>query len=128
MIKKTLEKLEERKPNQTERIINALRDGGINGTTTDVLSKISLRYGSRLSELYTKGYKIETVPIDESQIIFKYILLAEPIIKIKKKTGKELVMDEIKNYGNLISDLELEKILKKTDCIISRKSSRVRND
>lgn len=128
MTKKTLEKLEERKPNQTERIINALRNGGINGTTTDILSKISLRYGSRLSELYTKGYKIETIPIDESQTIFKYILLAEPIVKVRKKTGKELVMDEIKNHGNLISNLELEKILKKTDCIISRKSSRIRND
>ena len=50
----------ERIPSQIEKIINLLKESGEEGATNIQLSNISLKYATRISELRSKGYEIET--------------------------------------------------------------------
>jgi hypothetical protein len=60
-----------KRANQRDRILALLQAAGPTGCTNLLLSRIGLRYGSRVWEL-RKSWDIETV--QESETIFRFIL------------------------------------------------------
>lgn len=65
-----------RLPSQKESILRLLREAGAIGVTNARLTKVAMRYGAPLGQLYQDGYKIETVNLGDG--IVKYILRSEP--------------------------------------------------
>jgi hypothetical protein len=70
------EEAKERIPSQLDKLIRALKDAGDDGLTNIELSKICLRYDSRLSDLRRKGFLIETESIGKS--LYRYYLRKTP--------------------------------------------------
>ena|SRR3982750_4679602 len=83
---------------QRQKIINALKEAGAEGMTNSELSKISLRYGAHLGELYRKGYKITKQNLDGG--LYKYVLIAEPAdYKYFKNAQIQTIEDVSEEYG-----------------------------
>ena len=80
-----------------------LRDAGEDGVTNAEMSKVSLRYGGHINELYRKGYKIKKFNLDGG--LFRYILISEPANIIYFKNANDETIEDIeKMFGNEVSD------------------------
>lgn len=95
--------MEKRLITQRQKIINALKEAGSEGMTNAELSKISLRYGGHLGDLYRKGYKITKQNLDGG--LYKYVLIAEPAdIKYFKNATEETIDELEKIHGEEIAN------------------------
>ena len=111
----------QRIPSQTERIINLLRTAGADGVTNHQLSKISLKYDSRISELRMRGYEIETT--HEKKGVYKYFLIKTPSIDtIYLNATDEILMLIDTDFGGNIQSKELKSLLELMHFHITRKS------
>jgi RNA binding exosome subunit len=91
---------------QKQKIINALRLAGSEGVTNAELSKISLRYGGHLGNLYRQGYKILKYNLDGG--LYKYVLIAEPADYKYFKNAQEEILEAMaeKHTEEVAKDLE----------------------
>jgi hypothetical protein len=111
----------QRIPSQTERIINLLKDAGADGVTNHQLSKISLKYDSRISELRMRGFEIETT--HEKKGVYKYILKKTPSIdSLFLNATDEILMLIDTDFGGTIQSKELKSLLDLMHFHITRKS------
>lgn len=111
---------ESRRITQRQKIIHMLREAGNEGCTNIELSKISLRYGAHLGELYTKGYRIKKVYLDGG--VFKYFLVSVPgDIKHFKNAQEEVLNDIEEYYDDAIQSSQLEVLLEEKHFHIIRK-------
>lgn len=111
--------MERRLVTQRQKIINALKEAGTDGMTNAELSKISLRYGGHLGDLYRKGYKILKTNLDGG--LYKYVLLAEPADIKFFKNAQEETFEAIDEKGQVTSE-ELKELLDNKYFHIIRKS------
>lgn len=110
----------ERIPTQHEKIIHLLKVAGEEGVTNSELSKVSLQYSSRISELYMLGYITETIPVKDG--VYKYVLIKiVPAFDIKKARD-EILMIIQKDYDDRISSYELDQLLDEKYFNIHRRS------
>jgi hypothetical protein len=94
---------------QKQKIINALKDAGEDGMTNAELSKISLRYGGHIGNLYREGYKIKKYNLDGG--LYKYVFVSEPsTIKFFRNAQEEIIEDMGDIFGDSVSD-ELKNLL-----------------
>lgn len=111
----------QRIPSQTERMIKLLREAGENGVTNHALSKISLKYDSRISELRMRGYEIETT--HEKKGVYKYILKKTPSAdSLYLNATDEILMLIDTDFGGNIQSKELKSLLELMHFHITRKS------
>ena len=111
----------QRIPSQTERMIKLLREAGADGVTNHELSKISLKYDSRISELRMRGYEIETT--HEKKGVYRYILIKAPSIDtIYLNATDEILMLIDTDFGGTIQSKELKSLLDLMHFHITRKS------
>lgn len=89
------------------KVLTALRSVGKEGITNVELSKINIRYGGYLGNLYQQGYDIRTD--DMGNGIFKYTLISEPSKIVKREKAKDVLLKNAVNAG--ISEEALEKLL-----------------
>jgi len=111
--------LDRRLITQRQKIIAALKDAGLEGITNAELSKISLRYGGHLGDLYRKGYKIQKVNLDGG--IYKYILLSEPSQDKFFRSAEEEIFEAIDQKGRVTAE-ELKGLLDENYFHIIRKN------
>lgn len=111
---------QDRIPNQIEKMINLLKESGEKGVTNNQLSKICLGYGTRISELYQKGYEIEVT--SKGRGVYKYVLKKSPTSELKfYENAKEEIIRTIKqDFNDRISGNELRLLLNKKDFNIRR--------
>ncbi|MEH6848147.1 hypothetical protein [Bacillus thuringiensis] len=82
-----------------QQLISVLRGAGDEGVTNAELSKIALRYGGYLGELYKRGYQVDK--ISEGNGVYRYILKHEPPVEqINKKTALDVLVEEIETKFN----------------------------
>jgi hypothetical protein len=113
--------MEKRLITQRQKIISALKEAGSEGLTNSELSKISLRYGGHLGDLYRKGYKIEKYNLDGG--LYNYILISEPAdIKYFQNANEEIFAAIRENFNDSITYDELKKLLEEKHFHIIRKS------
>jgi len=111
----------QRIPSQTERIINLLKEAGADGVTNHELSKISLKYDSRISELRMRGYEIETT--HKKKGVYKYVLEKTPSIdSLFLNATDEILMIIDTDFGGNIQSKELKSLLDLMHFHITRKS------
>jgi hypothetical protein len=111
----------QRIPSQSERIINLLKEAGADGVTNHQLSKISLKYDSRISELRMRGYEIETT--HEKKGVYRYFLIKTPSIDtIYLNATDEILMIIDTDFGGNIQSKELKSLLELMYFHITRKS------
>ena len=114
-------KARERIPSQTERMIKLLREAGEDGVTNHALSRISLKYDSRISELRMRGYEIETS--HEKKGVYKYILKKAPSTdSLYLNATDEILMLIDTDFGGTIQSKELKSLLELMHFHITRKS------
>ena len=114
-------KARERIPSQTERMIKLLREAGEDGVTNHALSRISLKYDSRISELRMRGYEIETS--HEKKGVYKYILKKAPSSdSLYLNATDEILMLIDTDFGGNIQSKELKSLLELMHFHITRKS------
>lgn len=110
----------QRIPTQRDRIISALRDAGEEGLTNAELSRISLQYNSRLSELYKEGYIISCEHLNNG--LYKYVLKAVPGGVVVYPTAEEETFFEIETrFEGFISSENLYELLQEKGYQIVRK-------
>lgn len=104
-----------------------LRDAGEEGVTNKELNEICLRYGARLNELYSMGYKIDKELISNG--VYRYVLRKEPSeITIHANAG-EIIYYKIKqDFNNSITGEELQQALDEQDFYIIRKPNWYQNN
>ena len=101
-------------------ILNALRSVGKKGITNHELSKIALRYGGYLGNLYELGYVIDEEKLIDG--IHRYTLISEPEEELKNKPKAiDILKDKIDEKG-LISSAQLEELLDKAGLSIRYKA------
>lgn len=106
---------------QRQKFIHALKEAGSEGLTNVELSKISLRYGGHLGDLYRKGYKIQIHNLDGG--LYKYVLIAEPAdIKYFQNANEEIFEAIRENFDNAITWDGLKNLLEEKHFHIIRKS------
>lgn len=111
----------QRIPSQTERMIKLLRESGEEGVANHELSKISLKYDSRISELRMRGYEIETT--HEKKGVYKYILKKTPSTdSMFLNATDEILMIIDTDFGGNIQSKELKSLLELMHFHITRKS------
>jgi hypothetical protein len=111
----------QRIPSQAERIINLLKEAGADGVTNIQLSKISLKYDSRISELRMRGYDIETT--HKKKGVYKYVLKKTPSIdSMYLNATDEILMIVDTDFGGNIQTNELRSLLVLMHFHITRKS------
>jgi len=111
----------QRIPSQAERIINLLKEAGADGVTNHQLSKISLKYDSRISELRMRGYEIETT--HEKKGVYRYFLIKTPSIDtIYLNATDEILMIIDTDFGGNVQSKELKSLLELMHFHITRKS------
>lgn len=100
-----------RQESQKEVILNILKTVGHNGILNTELTKIMLRFGQIIYTLRLEGYQIKTKNV--SRGVVKYILLnPEPQKKPVKKSGIQIIKDELEELDGVFYVYELEEILK----------------
>lgn len=94
---------------QREKFIYLLRKYKETGITNAELSKVSLTYTARISELRSLGYKIKDVDLGGG--LSNYFLISEP--KERQKLGRaiDIFWDIISSYGESVTKQELKEIL-----------------
>lgn len=112
---------QERASDQCESILNLLRSAGIKGVTNVYFyNHVTKSLGARMSELYERGYKINTY--NKGSGVFKYVLISEPDGKTPKiERAEDLLMRIIKGRGGVVTASELKSIMEYHQLIISRK-------
>lgn len=111
---------QERIPNLRQQILNKLIKAGSRGITNIEFQKMCVRWNSRLSELYAKGYK--TKVICEGDGVYRYILTEQPEVIKRPRNALSILLGEIKDkYDDVICAEDLRKILIENNFIISRK-------
>lgn len=112
---------QKRIPSQAERIINLLKEAGADGVSNIELSKISLKYDSRISELRMRGYEIETT--HKKKGVYKYFLIKTPSIDtFYLNATDEILMIIDTDFGGNIQTNELRSLLILMHFHITRKS------
>ena len=113
--------MKKRTSNQRSKILEALRHAGSNGLTNVDLSKIALRFQSRLHELYIQGYGVKTTMYEGG--LTHYLLIWEPIIPLTEQPrALDVLLFEIeRNYGGVITTDELIQLLNKKEMGVQRK-------
>jgi hypothetical protein len=120
VIMDSLIEAQERIPNLRQQILDKLIAAGDKGITNIEFQKMCVRWNSRLSELYARGYK--TKVICEGDGVYRYILTEQPEQIKKPKNALNILLGEIKNnYDDIICAEDLKKILAENNFIISRK-------
>lgn len=113
--------MEKRLITQRQKIIDALKEAGSEGLTNAELSKISLRYGAHLGDLYRKGYKISKQNLDGG--LYKYVLISEPAdIKFFENANEEIFNEIRENFNDSITKDDLKNLLEEKHFHIIRKS------
>jgi hypothetical protein len=111
--------MDKRLTTQKQKIINALKVAGSEGVTNVELSKISLRYGGHLGNLYRQGYKIKKNNLDGG--LFQYILISEPAdIKYFQNANEQTFAAIRENVGESFATY-LEKYLEEQHFHIIRR-------
>jgi hypothetical protein len=119
-LKEVKKLMETRLITQRQKIINALKEAGAEGVTNAELSKISLRYGAHLGDLYRKGYKILKFNLDGG--LYKYVLIAEPAdYKYFKNAQQEIIEAMTEKHDEDIAN-DLENLLEEKHFHIIRKN------
>ena len=114
-------------PSQKEKIINMLKEAGENGVTNIELSKISLRYNARISELIMSGYIIENTQVKKG--VYKYVLKGiKSNVKSYLHATDEILMIVENDYKDRISSAELKNLLEEKDFTITRKANWYKNN
>jgi hypothetical protein len=118
---------QERIPSQKEKMINLLKEAGENGVTNIELSKISLRYNARISELIMSGYIIENTQVKKG--VYKYVLKGfKSDVKSYLHAADEILMIVENGYKDRISSAELKNLLEEKDFTITRKANWYKNN
>ena len=113
--------MERRLITQRQKIINALKDAGSDGCTNAELSKISLRYGGHLGNLYRQGYKIIKYNLDGG--LYKYVLLSEPSnIHFFRSAQEELVDAMNERIGDVEITEQVQSLLEELHFQVVRKN------
>jgi hypothetical protein len=112
--------MDERLITQKQKIINALRLAGAEGVTNAELSKISLRYGGHLGNLYRQGYKILKYNLDGG--LYKYVLIAEPADYKHFKNAQQEILEAMAEKHTEAIAKDLEQMLDEKYFHIIRKS------
>lgn len=107
--------------NQRSKILDMLRAAGPLGITNVELSKVGLRFQSRLHELYIQGYVVNTVQLEGG--LNKYVLISEPEVpKDEPPKAVDVLIDEINsNYRGFVSADELKLLLEEKHMSVQRK-------
>lgn len=101
-----------RQPSQKDIILKSLKLAGMNGILNTELNEIMLRYGQIIYMLRLDGYDIKTENV--SRGIVRYTLMSpEPQDKPVKKSGMDIVKDELDDLDGMFYMFELEDILSK---------------
>lgn len=101
--------MESRLESQRETILSKLRSAGGKGLTNEALSKIALRYGGAIGQLYQLGYVIDKVNLGQG--LYKYILISEPKEEISTHVkAQDLLLDAV-NSKSLITSQELGRLI-----------------
>jgi hypothetical protein len=119
-LKEVKKPMDNRLITQRQKIINALREAGNEGITNAELSKISLRYGAHLGDLYRKGYKIAKYNLDGG--LYKYVLIAEPADYKYFKNAQQEIIEAMTEKHNEIIAQDLESLLDEKHFHIIRKN------
>lgn len=105
---------------QRQKILNALKEAGSEGITNAELSRISLRYGGHLGDMYRKGYKIQKHNLDGG--LYKYVLISEPAdYKHFKNAQHEIIEAMAEKHNETVAE-DLKEMLDKKYFHIIRKS------
>lgn len=108
-------------PSQAEKIIILLKEAGEDGVTNIELSKISLKYDARISELRQKGYEIETA--HDKDGIYKYKLKRIPSQDARFYSAlDQLTLKILNEYNGKITAFQLRDLLDKMYFEVKRKS------
>lgn len=121
MSNNTYTEAQERIPNLRQQVLQMLINAGNKGVTNLDFQKLCVRWNSRLSELYSQGYKTDVVY--ECNGIYRYVLTEQPETISKHRKAKNILMDIIKKeHKNNISSEVLLHILDENNLNITRKS------
>ena len=100
---------QERIPNLRQQVLNKLIKAGNRGVTNIEFQKMCVRWNSRLSELYAKGYKTDV--IYEGDGVYRYVLTEQPEKIRRPRKAINILLGDIKDkYGDVICADDLKKI------------------
>jgi hypothetical protein len=118
---KTLNEARERIPTQKEKVLNSLRKAGESGLLNTDLLKISVRWSSRVQELYQEGYKIEHELVGNG--VYRYRLISEPEVKKPKpKKATQVLIDKVNSiFDGSVTSEQLSQLLDSEGFNIVRK-------
>lgn len=105
---------------KTEQILNALRTAGLKGLTNSELSKIALRYGGSLGELYKKGYTISKESLGEG--LYRYWLVSEPSVEAVREKAIDVLLSNVKSFG-LVDAEQLLSIMNNSNIAVKYKAN-----
>lgn len=102
-----------------QQIVEALRKAGDAGLTSTQLNRISIQFGSRLSELYAMGYQVEVTEVGDG--LHTYQLISEPDTPQTPKKAVELLINTINQRfdGNITSE-QIEEALAQAGLFLRR--------
>jgi hypothetical protein len=110
-----------RQSNVRAKILDSLRKAGSHGLTNVQLSKIAVRYGGSLGELYKRGYIINKEHVGDG--VYNYTLVEEPEEEtLTHKTALELLVDGVNKIG-LVDSKELVWLLDELGINVKRKAN-----
>jgi hypothetical protein len=87
-----------RQSNVRGKILDALRHAGNIGLTNVQLSKIGVRYGGHLGDLYKRGYVVDKENLGDG--VYNYILVSEPEEEvIEHKSALDMLIEGVNKLG-----------------------------
>jgi|SRR5699024_2853768 len=110
--------MDKRMMNKKKDVLKALKDAGDNGLTNQELSRIALRYGAYLGEMYKEGYEIPKTNLGNG--LFRYIYKSSPKNKIVREKAIDKIINEIGKRGAVNKD-EFVKILEEMNVSVKYK-------
>lgn len=110
----------ERIENKTTQVLNALRQAGEDGLTNAELSRIALRYGGHLGELYRDGYKIDKVSLGNG--LYNYILISEPETIVTREKAIDKLFKAVNKRGFVDAET-LQRIMDANDITVRYKAN-----
>lgn len=110
---------------QREKILQALKEAGEEGMTNLDLSRISLRYGGHLGDLYRKGYKIEKIKLDGG--LFRYFFISEPSKETIHNKAIDDFVESVLKKGGSIKAYEVKPLMNELGFQMNRQSNWYQN-
>jgi hypothetical protein len=114
-----------RQSNVRARMVRKLREAGRLGLTNDELSKIAVRYGGTLGELYKRGYVIEKEHLGEG--LYNYVLISEPETeKLDHKKAVDILIESVAEQGSVTAE-NLSWMIEELGLNVRRKANTYKN-